>query len=213
MAVVVKRCRSKDNENSGSVLPICRKTGDQFLPELRLNALGGKGMVRGFQVTPQKMGFFPSENPVKGSVFFRQGNVGNGSRIGIDAHGDPGAVEAIGRVIGYFVIDIGLDITGRANLKMNILFAEESHQFRVFCAPDAMTYTTGMKMVERFPDAVGAAGLSGVGGARDPVLMCVPEGRYMVINGEARFVGGDIETNDMRTSKMFDQPYGFHTLF
>ncbi len=76
-----------------------------------------------------------------------------------------------------------------------------------------MSDAGGLEVLERFPDALGAAGFAGVGGAMKAVFDGVLEGWDMRRDGEASFVAGDVEGGDAGACELLDEMRSLQALF
>ncbi len=108
-------------------------------------------MFNGLQVALKKMFFIPVEIVLHLFIFIGQGCIRYGPCIGTDAHGYTGIINFAGRMIFYFIIHIGLNITGGTNFQVNIFFFQKGKQLIIFRTSYSMTDPGRMKMFSAFP--------------------------------------------------------------
>jgi len=180
--------------------------------QARFYCRGGEGMVDSRQVTGKEIRSFPVELADQPEVFPVQGRIGDGAAVRIDIQRNSGFVEAVYRVVGQVGVHIGLEVAGRANFEEDVLFAEVAGQGGIFYASDAVAYASGMKVVQRFPDAFRSGSFTGVGRTGNAVGVGVMECGDVFGYGIACFVGGDVEADDVFVPKFFNQFYCSHAL-
>ena len=87
---------------------------------------------------------------------------------------------------------------------MNACVAQAMDEGGVFDAAYTVTNAGGLEVLDRFPDALGAACFAGVSGAVQSLLDGVAEGRDVRGDRVASFVAGDVEGSDAGACKLLD---------
>src|SRR5579875_145078 len=96
---------------------------------------------------------------------------------------------------------------------MDAFFPQMLDESRVLATAHPVTDAQRMQRTEGFPDAFGAACLTGVSGTWQVALFNIAVGRDMGLEREASLVTRQVERSDMRTTKTLNQPCRVETLF
>ena len=170
-------------------------------------------MIDGGEIGGEEIRFLPMKLIDDPPVLAGERRVGDGPAIRIDVQGNLCLIKAVHRMMGQVSVDICLQVAGRADLEENILLFEITQERRVFRASHAMADPGRVEVVQRLPNAFRSGGFPGVRGTGDAMGIGVPEGGDMGVDGKTRFVGGDVEADDVSATKFLDELHGFHALF
>ena len=124
-----------------------------------------EGGAEGFAVAGLKIVIGPLELVAEAGVFTLECDVGDGAGVSADAEWDAGAIEAVDGVVGVGEGGAGLYVAGRADFEVDVAVGEMLDECGVFNAADAVADAGWLEGFEGFPNAAGACGFSGVGGA------------------------------------------------
>jgi hypothetical protein len=168
-----------------------------------------EGSFDGHEVSAEEVGGGPAEGAGHAFVFVVHGGGGAHAAVGVDVEGDAGSVKEVDGVV-FPAVDGGddLDVGAGAELEVDVVIAEVGDEGGVFVGAGAVADAGGLEELEGFPDAFGAEGFAGVGGAEEVVLAGVAVGFDVRGQREASFVGCDIEGGDAGAFELVDELCG-----
>src|SRR5260221_4811660 len=152
-----------------------------------------KSSLNSIQIALEEVAFVPAKHLVQLLIFLGQCDVCDHACIRIHTQRDAGFVEGVDRMVRVALIEIDLHIGGRAYFEVDAFFAQEFNQSRVLNAAHTMSNTRRAQVFQRLPHSLCSPRLASMHSAGNPLLRRVLEGGNMRVNGEARFVGPQVD--------------------